>query len=97
MKSIEIQCLNDECGKKHEVDRTKEIPANVKSLTCNWCPDCESTAKEDYFEDYVYYDLGDKDKPKPYNDKNQVSMFSVEESKKMIAKEPETESDGPHG
>ena len=46
MNRINIYC--HQCGKIHDVARTKEIAGKVESLNCNWCPDCE--ANEDYFE-----------------------------------------------
>lgn len=52
---IDITCKN--CGDTYSVDRTDEIPENVKKLLCNFCPICP---EDDYYEeDYVYYELGE--------------------------------------
>lgn len=50
--SIVIHCTG--CNEDHLVSRTSEIPAEVVSLKCNWCPGCEDNPDEDYFEEYVY-------------------------------------------
>jgi len=52
MSTIVIEC--DGCGLKHGVDRTSEIPDDVTSLRCNWCPECEDSADDYYTESYVY-------------------------------------------
>lgn len=48
--TIKIICAC--CGKTHEVKRTPEIPSNVISLGCNWCPECEDNAGDYYQEWY---------------------------------------------
>ena len=48
--SISIYCT--QCKEDHLVSRTEEIPEEVVSLKCNWCPGCD--AFEDYNEEYVY-------------------------------------------
>ena len=50
--NILIKCKG--CKTERMVDRTKEIPDNVKSLGFNWCPDREDKANDYYHEWYVY-------------------------------------------
>ena len=50
--TINIKCLN--CSDIHAVRRTEEIPDDVVSLECNWCPGCDDSAQDDYFEKYIY-------------------------------------------
>lgn len=47
---INITC--DGCKKTWEVTRTNEIPDNVVSMGCNWCPECEDSATSYYEEWY---------------------------------------------
>ena len=63
MNTIKITC--EGCGKVHEVRRTNEIPDNVISMGCNWCPDC--SAKEDYMEWYNFINDEDSDDDVPDN------------------------------
>lgn len=49
MSKINIRC--DECNKVHSVQRTSEIPPEVKSLSCNWCVECEDNATDYYKEE----------------------------------------------
>lgn len=53
MKTIKIIC--DKCNKTFEVERTSEIPDDVISLGCNWCPACEVTA-DDYYDEWYNYE-----------------------------------------
>ena len=53
-KRIIIHCQG--CNKSHNVRRTDEIPSNVISMSCNWCPDCEDKAEDWYQEWYNYND-----------------------------------------
>lgn len=46
MAEINITC--EQCGVTSTVKRTDEIPDDVVSLGCNWCPLCD--AYEDYYE-----------------------------------------------
>lgn len=46
MAEINITC--EQCGVTSTVKRTDEIPDDVVSLGCNWCPLCD--AYEDYHE-----------------------------------------------
>lgn len=55
-----INCKCNGCGKIHSVDRTEEIPEDVVSLVCNWCPICDDTAKDYYMEEYRYYEVEEK-------------------------------------
>jgi uncharacterized protein YbaR (Trm112 family) len=70
MKKIDITCKN--CKQTLSVDRTEEIPENVKKLLCNFCPDCQESG--DYYnEDYIYYELGELEQlPK---DPNQLKLL----------------------
>lgn len=54
---INITC--DGCKKTWEVERTSEIPDNVVSMGCNWCPACEDKAT-DYYEEW-YNESDDRD------------------------------------
>jgi hypothetical protein len=71
MKKINITC--DTCHITHSVNRTKEIPDNVISMGCNWCPNCEEKAQDYYEEWYNYNDDGDNNKPDPIPD-NQLCL-----------------------
>ena len=64
---ITIHCQG--CMQDLEVNRTKEIPEDVTSLVCNWCPRCEDTAKDYYKEEYRYFEIDD------IKDPNQQSLF----------------------
>lgn len=66
MVKISIHC--EGCNKKRNVDRTPEIPDDVTSLKCNWCPECEHTAT-DYFYEWYCYDFI----PEPENP-NQIKL-----------------------
>lgn len=68
-EKINITC--DTCHTTHSVDRTKEIPKNIISMGCNWCPLCEDRA-EDYYEEW-YNDSDDKESTPEIPD-NQLSM-----------------------
>jgi hypothetical protein len=59
MTNIIITC--DGCKKSHSVYRTNEIPTQVVSLSCNWCPECEDDADDYYEEKYNYNELENKD------------------------------------
>jgi len=50
MTKIKIFC--EGCKSEFETNRTKEIPEDVTSLVCNWCPLCQDEATEDYKEEY---------------------------------------------
>lgn len=63
---ITIKC---DCGIKHRVPRTSELPDEVISLGCNWCPGCEDTADDTYNEWYVY-----DEEPEPI-DPNQLKLL----------------------
>lgn len=65
MDTIVIEC--DGCGLKHGVNRTNEIPDDVTSLSCNWCPECE--ADGDYIETYIYTPIIEPVDP------NQLDLF----------------------
>ncbi len=67
MSNIKIHCQG--CIKDFEVIRTEEIPDDVTSLICNWCPSCQDTAKDYYKEEYRYFKVEDK------KDINQQSLF----------------------
>lgn len=58
--SITILCTS--CNEEHLVRRTNEIPAEVVSLKCNWCPGCENP-DEDYCETYVYEEKPEEEDP----------------------------------
>lgn len=67
MADINIKCKS--CNKEFSVLRTPEIPDNVTSLVCNWCPTCEDTAKDYYMEEYRYLEVDE------IKDPNQQSLF----------------------
>jgi hypothetical protein len=73
MTTIKINC---DCGKVHEVTRTNEIPSNVISMGCNWCPICEDTAQDYYTEWYNENDGNDKSITPDVPD-NQLMLFSI--------------------
>lgn len=66
MAKINVKC--EGCGKVHNLNRTEEIPDDVVSLICNWCIECEDTAKDYYTERYCYDE-------EPINNPNQQSLF----------------------
>jgi len=76
MEKINITC--DTCHVTHEVNRTSEIPSNVVSLYCNWCPDCEDKATEYYEERYNTND-GDNNIPDPVPDNQLCLPFILDE------------------
>lgn len=47
-----IKCRN--CKKEHEIKRDKEAPIKAVGMGCNWCPDCQDSAREYYREWYTY-------------------------------------------
>jgi len=49
MINIKLKCNG--CDKIHTLNRTNEIPDNIKSLSSNWCPNCEDSAN-DYYEEF---------------------------------------------
>lgn len=65
MSKIKIHCQG--CMQDLEVDRTEEIPEDVTSLVCNWCPFCEDTAKDYYKEEYRYFEIEDVKDPNQIN------------------------------
>jgi len=67
MRVIVVECEN--CGLKHGVNRTVEIPDDVTSLLCNWCPECEDDATDYYNEKYVYTPIVEPIDP------NQLNLF----------------------
>lgn len=67
MSKIKIHC--EGCMRDLEVDRTYEIPEEVTSLVCNWCPFCENTARDNYREQYRYLKIDEVADP------NQQSLF----------------------
>lgn len=50
MEKIDIKC---NCGLTLQVDRTAEIPKDVVSMGCNWCPECMKD--DDYYEEWYIY------------------------------------------
>lgn len=64
---ITIKCTG--CSREHDVSRTSELPYNVTSLVCNWCPICEDSATEDYMEEYRTLEVEDK------LDENQLKLL----------------------
>ncbi len=51
MATINIKCSG--CKDIHAVSRTSEIPDDVVSLECNWCPGCPNEPNEDYHEKHI--------------------------------------------
>lgn len=77
MPSINITC--DTCGMAHEVSRTHEIPDNVISIGCNWCPACEDKANDYYEEWYNYNEDGSNELPAPIPDNQLCLPFIFDE------------------
>lgn len=73
MAKIKLTC--DGCGLVHTVERTPEIPDNVISMGCNFCPfgDCEDKAN-DYYDEW-YNESDDGETPEPTPD-NQLMLFT---------------------
>lgn len=67
MAKIKIKCNG--CQREHDTQRTNEIPEDVTSLVCNWCPACEDTATDYYMEEYRYLEVDE------VKDPNQQSLF----------------------
>ena len=67
---INIHCSI--CKRVFEVERTSDIPDNVDSLVCNWCPNCSGKANEDYREWYRYKK---KQKPATRHTEKQLKLF----------------------
>lgn len=67
---IKIYC---DCGKSFDVNRDKESPKNAISMGCNWCPVCEDTAEDYYYEWYNESDSGEQPEPTP---DNQLMLFT---------------------
>jgi hypothetical protein len=65
MARIKIYCKG--CKTESEVDRTEEIPDDVISLNCNWCPLCEDEANDYYMEDYNYIEINEVKDPNQLN------------------------------
>lgn len=82
---IKITC---DCGMIHEVERTSEIPDNVISMGCNWCPVCMDSADAPY-EEWYNEDDGENGEPKPIpiGDNQLVMPFDIEDCINL----PETE------
>ena len=68
MADIKIEC--DNCGTILTVKRTLEIPDNVKSLGCNWCPLCEGDQDEVYVEWHNEFYVDEKE----IDDPNQTEI-----------------------
>jgi hypothetical protein len=75
---MELKC--EGCQTIHELPRTPEIPSYVVSICCNWCPNCEDSAKDYYREWYNESDGGNNTpKPTPVG-ANQLCMpFEIDE------------------
>lgn len=76
MKLININC--DGCHAVTEVTRTNEIPDNVISLGCNWCPSCEDDAN-DYYDEWYNTGGGDGDEPDEPTNPFQKDLFPLYE------------------
>lgn len=50
VKADEIIMTCKGCGEIHTLMRTPEIPDRIENMGCNWCPDCQDNAREDYRE-----------------------------------------------
>lgn len=79
--TIKITC---NCELSHDVRRTNEIPKDVISLGCNWCPACEDTAQEPYEEWYKRSDGGEDIPELPDNPNQLVMPFIIEETLKQL-------------
>lgn len=83
-RKINITC--EGCHTTTEVTRTNEIPDNIISMGCNWCPSCEEDA-EDYYDEW--YNTGDGDTPQadePINPR-QKEIFPLYPDEKHYEKE----------
>lgn len=67
MSKIKIYC--EGCKTEHDTERTSEIPEDVTSLVCNWCPICEDKATEEYMEGYRYLEVDE------IKDENQLKLL----------------------
>jgi len=75
MENIKINC---DCGIVHDVRKDNSAPKNAISMGCNWCPECEDTAAEDYYHEW--YNLNDDNGSKeiePDVPDNQLMLFSI--------------------
>lgn len=86
MAKINITC--EGCSTTtHSVDRTPEIPKDVISMGCNWCPKCEDKA-DDYYDEW--YNRSDGSTPKDDIPPNQLCLGFMwneifeEESKEVL-------------
>lgn len=52
MNNLKIKCQN--CGTVHDVTRTADIPENVVSMGCNWCPNCMEGQSTYYQEWHIF-------------------------------------------
>ncbi len=69
MALIKITCNN--CKKSYKVSRTPELPGDVTSIECNYCPDCEHEMDDEYKEEYIR-EVEINEVPL---DKKQINMF----------------------
>ena len=65
MTKINITC--ETCSVTHSVNRTNEIPKDVPSRGCNWCPSCEEKAQDYYDEWYNRRESKETTAPVPDN------------------------------
>lgn len=84
MSRINITC--ETCGLVHDVRRTPEIPKNVFSMGCNWCPVCEDRA-EDYYEEWYNYNDDGENKVTPEPDPRQTNLFPIYPDERDYVKE----------
>jgi hypothetical protein len=72
MQQIQLTC--EHCKKVYDLDKSSELPAHVFFLHCNFCPECEDSAKG-YYEEWWDEDENNPDthKPVPVGD-NQLCM-----------------------
>lgn len=69
------------CKKVHKVKRTPEIPKDVVSMGCNWCPDCIAN---DYYDEWYNRSDGDKPTPNKVPDNQLFLPFIANEIEKGI-------------
>ena len=67
MPYINIKCEN--CSHIFSVIKTPEIGINTKSLSCNWCTNCEDDATDYYKETHYLDDIFGEPNP------NQTKLF----------------------
>ena len=69
MSTIKLTCQT--CKYVWDLERTKEIHADVKEMESNWCILCEDQAEDVYDEWYIY-----EESDPPFINPNQLKLFN---------------------